>query len=248
MPEQFVVPERFCGPPGSGNGGYVASRVASHVGVTSVADTAPHGIEPRAVTTVLKAPVPLETPLDLTVAGDHVTLRRGGDVIAEASPGELDADPLEPVPYSDAVAAGERFPGHAAHPTPGCFGCGVDRTPGDGLRLEVGDVGAGKVAGAWRPDESLLPASAEGEEIPQEFAWTILDCAAAWAFDVAAEPALLGTVTAIVDEAPFVGDRCVVVASVLGRERRKVYTASSLYDADGRILGRAQSIWVTTAR
>src|SRR5690606_10696924 len=45
----LIVPARFCGPRGSANGGYVASRVASHVGVTSAADTAPHGIEPRAV-------------------------------------------------------------------------------------------------------------------------------------------------------------------------------------------------------
>lgn len=241
----LVVPARFCGPPQSGNGGYVASRVASHLGVTAPADTAPHGIEPRAVTTVLRAPIPLETPLDVVVDGPTVTVWQDGAVLAEATPGELTIDPPDPVSYEDAVRAGERYPGYATHPMPTCFGCGMERTAGDGLRLAVGALGDGRVAAAWRPDTSLLPAGASDEEIAAEFAWTVLDCTSAWAWDFPGEPALLGTMTGIVDEAPYAGDSCVAVASVVSREGRKIHTVSSLYDADGRVLGRAQSVWIT---
>lgn len=241
----LVVPARFCGPPRSANGGYVASRVASYVGLTSVDETAPHGREPRAVTTVLRAPIPLDTPTLVTSDGGAVTVRLDDRLLAEATPGELDTDPPEPVGYADAAAAGERYPGLLRHPMPTCFGCGIDRRPGDGVRLAVGPVGDGRVAATWQPDTSLLAPGDDGGPVPAEFAWTVLDCAAAWAWDFATEPALLGTMTGIVDEAPYAGERCVVVATVLGREGRKIHTASALYDADGRVLGRAQSVWIT---
>lgn len=241
---RLLVPARFNGPPRSANGGYVASRVASYVGVTSADETAPHGVEPRAVTVVLRSPVPLDTPLDVTVTGDDVIVELGGGRVAEARPGELDTDPLEPVSYADAVAARERFAGTERHPMPTCFGCGPARAEGDGLRIAPGAVGDGRVATSWTPDESLLAESDESGVIPAEFAWTVLDCTAGWAWDFGAEAALLGTVTGIVDEAPYAGDRCVAVAGVLGREGRKVRTASTLYDSDGRVLGRAQSIWI----
>lgn len=241
---RLLVPSRFNGPPRSANGGYVASRVASYVGVTSADETAPHGVEPRAVTVVLRCPVPLDTPLDVTADGEDVTVELDGVRIAEARPGELDTDPLEPVSYADAAAARERFAGNVRHSMPTCFGCGTARDEGDGLRIAPGAVGEGRVATSWVPDESLLPAGDESGVVPAEFAWTVLDCTAGWAWDFGAEAALLGTMTGVVDEAPYAGDKCVAVAGILGREGRKVRTASTLYDSDGRVLGRAQSIWV----
>lgn len=245
----LVIPARFRGPRDSANGGYVAARVASYVGVTSVDETAPHGVEPRPVTAVLRSPVSLDVPLDLTVDGDDVTLYEDGSLVAEAEPGELDTDPLEPVTYSGAIAAGERFADRAVdHPMPTCFGCGTERTAGDGLCLAIGPVADDRVATAWVPDPSLLPPGAQEGPIAPEIVWTVLDCTAAWAWDFPAEPALLGTMTGVVDEAPYVGDRCVAVATVTGREGRKIRTATCLYDADGRVLGRAQSVWITVDR
>ncbi|MGH3097685.1 MAG: hypothetical protein ACRDMV_17005 [Streptosporangiales bacterium] len=243
-----VIPARFRGPRDSANGGYVAARVASYVGVTSVDATAPHGVEPRPVTAVLRSPVSLDVPLELAVDGDRVTLHEGGALVAEAEPGELDTDPLEPVTYADALAAGERFAGVSDHPMPTCFGCGTERAPGDGLRLAIGAVSGDLVATAWVPDRSLLPPGAQEGPIAPEFVWSVLDCTAAWAWDFGAEPALLGTMTGVVDEAPYVGDHCAAVATVTGRDGRKIRTATCLYDADGRVLGRAQSVWITVDR
>jgi len=55
---------------------------------------------------------------------------------------------------------------------------------------------------------------------------------------------VLGRMTAAVDALPRVGDPCVVVGRWLGEERRKTFTASTVYDADGRVLGRAQATWI----
>ena len=56
---------------------------------------------------------------------------------------------------------------------------------------------------------------------------------------------VLGRMTAAVDALPQAGDPCVVMGRWLGAERRKTFTASTLYDADGRVLGRAQATWIT---
>ena len=48
MPE-LVIPSRFCGPPASGNGGYVCGRVAGYLD--------------GPVTVTLRRPVPLAVPM-----------------------------------------------------------------------------------------------------------------------------------------------------------------------------------------
>ena len=47
----LVIPERFCGPPGTGNGGYVAGRLASLVASDS-------GSNPT-IEVTLRRPIPL---------------------------------------------------------------------------------------------------------------------------------------------------------------------------------------------
>ena len=72
MPE-LVIPPRYRGPAGSGNGGYVCGRIAAY------ADG------PVAVT--LRRPPPLATPMTVEQAGDDGALRvrHGGTLIAEAT-------------------------------------------------------------------------------------------------------------------------------------------------------------------
>ena len=55
---------------------------------------------------------------------------------------------------------------------------------------------------------------------------------------------VLGRITASVDALPDVGDRCVVVGRLLGVDGRKSFTASTVYDPDGRVLGHAESTWI----
>ncbi|GAA4237759.1 hypothetical protein GCM10022254_50880 [Actinomadura meridiana] len=189
------------------------------------------------VTVTLRWPPPLDTELDVSVEderGHHVRLWDGESLVAEALAGAIVVPPIAPVPFDEAVVAAEKYRAAENHPFPRCFVCGPEREPGDGLRLEPGPVADGTVAAPWVPD--LVPA--------RELLWAALDCPGGWAFDVAGRPAVLGTMTGQVMDVPDAGERCVVMGFARSREGRKMHAATALYGADGRLLGRAEQIWI----
>jgi hypothetical protein len=63
MTESLVISSRFCGPPGSGNGGYVCGRIAEY-------------IDGR-VTVTLRRPSPLATPMAVTAVDENADAARG---------------------------------------------------------------------------------------------------------------------------------------------------------------------------
>lgn len=220
----MIIDRRFHGPDGSGNGGYVAGRLAGRVPVDTV-------------TVALRQPPPLDTELTVTVEderGHSARLWDGERLIAEALAGAIVVPPVPPVPFGEALEAAEKYRAVENHPFPGCFVCGPDREPGDGLRLEPGPVADGTVASPWAP-----------ERVPErELVWAALDCPGAWSFDVAGRPAVLGTMTGQVMDVPDARERCVVMGLARSREGRKMHAATALYGADGRLLGRAEQIWI----
>jgi hypothetical protein len=233
----LVVPARFCGPPDTGNGGYTAGLLAARLPAAA----------PVRVT--LRQPPPLESSMLVSAEGDVLSASFGGAVIATAEPGELVADQVPPVPFATARAAQASYAGLVGHPFPGCFVCGPDRPPGGpegGLGLRPGQVGDygpdgdGWVATTWVPDPTLL---VDGR-IPAAIVWAALDCPGGWANDLVDRPMVLGRMTASVDAVPVAGDRCVVVGRRVGLDGRKAFTASTAYDADGRVLGHAESTWI----
>jgi len=249
-PASLVVPARFNGPPGSGNGGYVAGLLAGLLPTPLPAsDHATLGIlvakpgQPVRVT--LREPPPLEMPL-LVSLGDEgqVVASFGGAVVVTAEPGAFETEQVAPVTFDVAAEAEHRYAGPTAHPFPGCFVCGPDRPDGDGMGLNPGRVAAdadSPVATTWVPDASL---AADDGLVAEPFVWAALDCPSGWAGDLAARPMVLGRITAAVHARPGVGDRCVVVARRLGGKGRKAFTASTAYDGDGRVLGRAEATWI----
>ena len=42
----------------------------------------------------------------------------------------------------------------------------------------------------------------------------------------------------------MIGEEHVLVGAGRGREGRKTWTASTLYDADGRVVGTAEHLWI----
>src|SRR4051812_18035004 len=230
-PETLLIDAQFAGPPGSANGGYTAGRLARLL---------PVGV---AVEVTLRHPPPLGTRLDVAIARGHVTLTFGGAVIADAVVAELTEDLVAPVPFDDAKLAMSTYAGFDEHPFPGCFACGTDRPPPDGLGLRPGRV-PGRldcVATTWVPGGSLV--SGEGTALTEAI-WAALDCPGGWSADLIGRPMVLGRMTAAIDALPRAGDPCVVVGRWLGAERRKTFTASTAYDADGRVLGHAQATWI----
>jgi acyl-coenzyme A thioesterase PaaI-like protein len=65
-----------------------------------------------------------------------------------------------------------------------------------------------------------------------------------WSEDLEGRPSVLGRMTARVDALPVVGEPHVVVGARLRRDGRKTFTASTLYDADGRVVATAQHVWI----
>ncbi len=227
----LTVAQRFCGPPQSANGGYLAGRLARH-------------LDGDAAVITLRQPPPLEAPMRVEATGSGARLVFGGALVAEAAATTLSDDHLvEPVSFAEAEATAAAYAGRSAHPFPSCFVCGVDRSPGDAMLLAPGPVPErpGTVAAAWVPDASLGTAG----EVAPEFVWAALDCPGGWAVDLVGRPMVLGRMTATLDAVPYVGERCVVTGQARGAEGRKTFTATTLYDGDGRVLARATAVWIS---
>lgn len=229
---QFVVDRRFCGPPRSGNGGYVAGRIAAFAN-RPAADTA--------VEVTLRSPPPLGTRLDVSHVDGELQVHNQEILVAQAQLSVMTARVPASVPFEDAVEAAERYAGRRNHPFPTCFVCGLDRARGDALRLQPGSVGESLVAAAWQPHESL----ATDEQVAEEFVWAALDCPGGWAAGFDGRPMVLGRMTGRVLSTPRVGQRCVIVGQVRSVEGRKAFTATALYSDAGELFAHAEATWLT---
>lgn len=223
----FVVPARYCGPPESGNGGWVSGHLAAEVSTTS---------DRPAVAVRLTSPPPLARELDLVRDTESVRVVDGDHLVASAAPapplvGEVPA----PVAYAEAAALAAAYEGWEHHPFPTCFSCGTRREPGDGLGLRPAPVpGRNSLyAAAWVPGE-----------VSPEVVWAALDCPSGWAAGVAEHPMVLGTMTAQVFRLPQLGAEHVVIAWRRGASGRKHLAGSALLDGSGSVLARAEATWI----
>jgi hypothetical protein len=229
MPSLTVAP-RFCGPPGTANGGYLAGRLSAWV-------------EAESVSVRLRRPVPLDRALEVRSSDDGAELLDGDELLATATPADLDL--VVPVPPSpaEAAAAQAALPPRVGHPFPECFGCGPARVPGDAVAVHVGPLPDRPElwAGVFRPSAGLP--SADGVAAP-ETVWAALDCPS---FQPIAPldpaPHLLGTITARQDAPVRLDADHVVLAWLVGRDGRRSTTASALIGPDGEVCARAQGLW-----
>lgn len=249
MTTALSIEARFAGPPGSGNGGYTAGRLAGLVGGRPA-----NGWSGSPLTITLRRPPPLDEPLTISRVGDRTTMSHGEVLIAEAAPGAFATEPPSPVSVEAARQAQTAYPGMTAHPFPTCFVCGPDRRPGDGLLLAPGPTAPGRTACVWEPDPSLSTAAVDAagdqrtdalaEQVSVEFVWAALDCPGGWTSNLDARPLVLGRMTASCVVAPRIGENYVVVGRLLETQGRKTRTATALYDAAGHLLARAEHIWI----
>jgi hypothetical protein len=242
----LTIPSRFCGPSGIGNGGYVSGRIAEYVD------------GPATVT--LRRPPPLDTPMAVERDEGSVRVFRDRTLIAEAAPAPDDlaleiTDTLSP---AQARAAAGRARYFTDPVFPDCFVCGLNRQPGDGLRIFPG-LAAGRQlwAAPWTPDPSV--AGADGKVRP-EVVWAALDCpsgiAAAEAAGLGPAEAteagagwdsaiLLGRMTASLVARPAIGDQCRVIAWPQTQDGRKLTAGSALIGPGGEVLAVAAALWLT---
>lgn len=226
---RLSIPSRFCGPPGSANGGYVASKLADHIS--------------GAVRVRLQQAVPMEESLAVHLDDGVVALRHGDELLARAWQTNLDLDVPAAPSFDDALEATSRYVARDEHPFPRCFVCGTEREEGDGLRLFAGPlIDRDVVATPWTPDHSLTP----DQRIPNEFVWAAIDCPAYFGSCIHTAPttSVLGEIAARLDGEVHVGERCVVIGWKLGKEGRKEFVASALFGEDGRCVGVSQATWI----
>lgn len=225
--DEIVIERRFCGPGGSGNGGYVCGRVSAYIdGVAEV---------------TLRRPPPLDHPLAVRRTAGGVEVLDGTALVAEAVPARVDLSPPAPVDRDTAAEAAKGYPGWSDHPFPTCFVCGPDRT--DGLRITPGPIhGRDVVAAPWTPDTSLSDGAGA---VLDEFVWAALDCPGAWSLDVASgRPMVLGRLTARLDTPLFVGQTYVVLGWPIAVDGRKLYSGTAVYDEAGAVCAVAKATWI----
>ena len=241
MTNALTISSRFNGPAGIGNGGYVCGRIAAYVD------------GPATVT--LRRPPPLDTPMAVEEGGGSVRVLADRTLIGEAAPAP-DGRGLElagPVSPAEARAAAGRARYFTDPVFPDCFVCGMNRPPGDGLRIFPGPVaGLGLWAAPWTPDPSVADV---GGKVRPEVVWAALDCpsgiAAAEAAGLGAGDAgwdtaiLLGRMTVRLAARPGAGDRCRVIAWPQARDGRKFTAGSALLGPDGDVLAVAATLWLT---
>ena len=246
---ELLVPRRFCGPPTTGNGGWTAGALAALVEHDAAGS---NGASPPGITVSLRRPPPLDTPMPVVARDGAAEARLDGEVVARAQLTDGEMALVEPVSPEEARAAEATYAGLTFHPFPTCFACGVARGEGDGLRIFPGPVsdqdGAARVAATWTPDGSLADARPSHDDgaarASLPVTWAALDCIGGWAGDLEERLMVLGRMVARVDARPVIGEEHVVVGLARGREGRKTFTASTLYDSDGRVVARAEHIWV----
>ena len=226
---ELTVSSRFCGPPGTANGGYVTGLFASHA--------------PEVVRVRLEKPVPLDVPLQVERRGaGRLELLHAGQLLARAEPATLDLQPPSPPDYVEALTASRRFTALHDHTFPGCFVCGTGRARGDGLRIFAGATASGDmVAAPWVPDASLDQGDGK---IGAEYMWAALDCPGYFAARDDGRLMLLGEFTAHVDRRVHVDEPCVVIGWKIAQRGRKYEVGTALFDEDGELCGRALATWI----
>jgi hypothetical protein len=230
---QLTIAHRFHGPKDSGNGGYVAGKLAALIGGTAEIS--------------LRAPPPLDRPLDLVRNGEAIELKDGETLLASVRPATLELD-VPALPAADLIDRAEKFGGSDVDSDFNeCFVCGKARAAGDGLRVWAGRTDGSEDAGLavarWTPDPAL--ANADGY-LPDEFLWGALDCPGATAVlrEDDTRTVLTGRMTGRIERKLKAGAPATVLAWPISAEGRKLTSGTAVIDAKGNICARARILWI----
>ena len=261
------VPARFAGPPGTANGGIAVGSLACPALRATHQNRDGHPAVTR-ITARLHRGLPLETPASVSVASsdgayeialpgesplvtgivetrDVKSPVRPGGVIGEAPP-----DAAEHLRELARVAVPDRppfFEETGDHPIPGCFSCGPENARG--LHIYPRVAGYGLVCAPWRPSPEFDDG---GGALATLVLSSALDCSSGICMPVEMQRELLaldqffllGSMELRFLRVPEVGGDYRVAAKALGRDGRKFFGMSALFDGSGTPYAMAQSTWI----
>lgn len=228
--DSLQIADRFCGPPNSGNGGYVCGLLARHL--------------PGTVTARLKVPPPLNTALRREWDAESARLFHGATLVAEARRSELRLEAPTCPTLAQAEAAAAHYPGFKQHLFPRCFVCGPDRAAGDGLRIFAGPLhGQALHAAPWIPDDSLTDGHGQ---VAAEFIWAALDCPSGFAVLPVPDglAIVLGELCASITASLSVGEPTVVSSWRIAHEGRRRISGTAIHRTDGALVAVARAVWI----
>lgn len=229
-----TVSHRHAGPPGCGNGGWVCGLL-----IERLDDLVPAEGHLTSATVRLSAPTPLDSPLRWEVDGsvadpDELAVHLLDDATLLGTARRVPDPGLSvpaPVTPAEARAAAADFD-PSGHPFPGCYVCGPEAE--GGLHVYASPV-------TGRNDVLASPVTLGEEGLSPVLA--ALDCPGAFTVGLGEDALLLGTLTTTIHaDAP--SDReLVVIAWPMGRDGRKRYSGTALYDGE-QLLASAAATWI----
>lgn len=227
MQTNLIIDKRFCGPPNSGNGGYSAGLIAANV--------------PFFPEVTLRLPPPLNLPMQLIYNEKNAILKQEDQVIAEAKVTDFQLNTPAAISYAQAISAAKLAKPYQQSTFNNCFVCGASRKEGDGLKLYPGAINDTTVAAPWVP---FLALGNEHGVVETEYIWAALDCPGAWAVQDESELFLLGRMS-VEEIIPIkTGQKYIVQGWVIGKEGRKIWSGTAIYDEVGKVCAKAKATWI----
>lgn len=223
----ITISKKFCGPPDSGNGGYVCGMLDRHTDFLSEV--------------TLRKPIPLDRKMELAQEGNTLALMDGEEMIAYVKPGDFYMQVPEPPTFEEAQEASKNYAGfNGRHAFPGCFVCGPDHK--QGLHIFAGRHNNTQLyASSWVPDRLLAD---EHDQIRTEFVWAALDCPGY--FSIVKDqptPFLLGRMTAKLLHPIIAYEKCIVIGWDLGRKGKKHYCGTAVFNEVEELCAVARGVW-----
>ncbi|MEL6671028.1 MAG: hotdog fold domain-containing protein [Bacteroidota bacterium] len=229
MNSSIVIDKRFCGPPNSGNGGYVCGMVDRQT--------------PYQSEVTLRKPPPLDLEMKVQWADNQVQVVREETLIAAAREGAFSLEAPAIPSFKEAREASKDYlKFQDKHSFPTCFVCGPDRKEGDGLRIFPGLVaGTDTVAAPWIPFKGLEDASGA---VSSEYIWAALDCPGAFALmHDRFSPMVLGRMSCEILHPIYPGEQCVVIGWPNGADGKKLFSGTAVYNEKQELCAIATAIW-----
>lgn len=226
-----TIESKYNGPPGSGNGGYVAGLLASYHDVSCVRVR-------------LHKPPPLETQMGIVRDGDRLWLEHQEEIVAQSVESSLDLEVPSIPSYALAKEASQSYPGFERHAFPYCYVCGPKRKESDGLRLFTGLGSTGDyVAAPFYTFDELY--NADGQ-MTIETVYAALDCPGAYAITQIDEEKVLvlGEILVDIIEPIHKGDKLIVMGWHLGKDRKKNFSGTAIINQAGDIKAKAKATWI----